>query len=48
MPFGEGRRKILADGIDPGVAKQEARREALDTSTNTFKAVAREWDAGKA
>lgn len=40
-------KKQLADGIDPGAAKQETKRAVLAASVNTFEAVAREWHAGK-
>ena len=40
-------RKLLADGIDPGAAKQEAKHTARVASANSFEAVAREWHAGK-
>src|SRR5208337_2918273 len=36
-------RKALARGIDPGVAKKEAKRQILLKSGNTFEAIAREW-----
>lgn len=40
-------RKLLADGVDPGVAKQEAKHAAKVASANSFEAVSREWHAGK-
>lgn len=36
-------RELLADGIDPSVAKKEAKAEEAALSVNTFKAVALEW-----
>lgn len=36
-------RKMLADGIDPSVAKQEKHQLAEVNAANTFEAVAREW-----
>src|SRR5262245_1929507 len=36
-------RKVLADGKDPGEAKQEAKRLAAVNTGNTFEVVAREW-----
>lgn len=41
-------RRLLAEGIDPGAAKQEAKRAAEAASANSFEAVAREWHAAKA
>jgi integrase len=40
-------RKLLAEGVDPGAAKQEAKHAAKVASANSFEAVAREWHAGK-
>lgn len=40
-------RKLLADGIDPGAAKQEKKRADKLAHANNFEAVAREWHAGK-
>lgn len=40
-------RKLLADGIDPGAAKQEEKRALKLAHANSFEAVAREWHAGK-
>ena len=39
----EKAREQLADGIDPGVAKQEEKQTQSDLSKNTFEAVARAW-----
>jgi integrase len=36
-------RRLIANGIDPGDARKEARRVANQKSANTFEAVAREW-----
>lgn len=36
-------RRALANGIDPGEAKKEAKRTATVNRENTFEAVAREW-----
>lgn len=36
-------RELLADGIDPGAAKKEARAEKIALNINTFKTVALEW-----
>lgn len=36
-------RELLADGIDPGVAKREAKIALLSASANTFEAVALSW-----
>lgn len=44
----EKARELLADGIDPGTAKKEAKAEQAALSVNTFKAVALEWHAMKA
>jgi integrase len=40
-------RKKLADGIDPGAAKQEAKLAAKTASANSFESIAREWHTGK-
>ena len=40
-------RRLLAEGVDPGVAKQEAKHAAKVASANSFEAVGREWHAGK-
>ncbi len=40
-------RKLLAQGIDPGEAKQTKKREARQHAANTFEAVAREWHEKK-
>ncbi|MDO8284506.1 MAG: integrase arm-type DNA-binding domain-containing protein [Rhodoferax sp.] len=39
----EKARELLADGIDPGIAKQEEKAVKLAASANTFEVVAREW-----
>jgi integrase len=36
-------RKLLANGVDPGTAKQESKRAAKAATENSFEAVAREW-----
>ncbi len=36
-------RALLANGIDPGMAKKEAQAEKMALTINTFKAVALEW-----
>lgn len=36
-------RKVLAEGIDPGAAKQEEKRGRRIAAENTFEAVARAW-----
>ena len=36
-------RKALANGIDPGAAKQEEKRRAVFNAENTFEGVAKEW-----
>src|SRR5699024_4978769 len=36
-------RELLSEGTDPGEAKQEAKRAALEAAENSFEAVAREW-----
>jgi len=41
-------KKQLADGIDPGAAKQETKRVRLEANANSFEAVAREWHKQKA
>lgn len=41
-------RKLLAEGIDPAVAKKEVQRAAKVASSNSFEVVAREWHAIKA
>lgn len=41
-------RALLTEGIDPGAAKQEAKREAAQSAANTFEAVAREWHTKRA
>lgn len=40
-------RKLLADGIDPGAAKKEAKHAARIAMSNSFEAVARDWHALK-
>jgi integrase len=45
----EKARELLADGIDPGAAKQEEKAAKRAASANTFEVVAREWlDKSKA
>jgi hypothetical protein len=39
----EAARKLIANGIDPGAAKQTEKREAKIAAANTFESVAREW-----
>ncbi|MBS0461697.1 MAG: integrase arm-type DNA-binding domain-containing protein [Proteobacteria bacterium] len=36
-------RKLLADGIDPGVKRQAEKTAAVERAANSFEAVAREW-----
>ena len=36
-------RKLLDDDIDPGQAKREKKRKAVERSANTFEKIAREW-----
>ena len=36
-------RELLADGIDPGVAKRQERQAKADAAANTFEAAARAW-----
>lgn len=36
-------RELLADGIDPGAAKQEAKQAQTAVLANTFERVARDW-----
>jgi len=36
-------RALLADGLDPGVAKRDAKRQDVTAAANTFERVAREW-----
>ncbi len=36
-------KKILAGGIDPSIAKKQAKRQAVINANNTFEAVGREW-----
>lgn len=38
-------RELLADGIDPGEAKQEAKRAAQESVDHAFETIAREWHA---
>ena len=38
-------RALLASGIDPSVARKEAKRDAAGRAANSFEAVAREWHA---
>lgn len=39
----EKARELLADGIDPGVAKREEKQARTDAAANTFEVVSREW-----
>src|SRR5262245_19877181 len=43
----EKSRKLLADGIDPGRAKQESKRQLTEKHQNTFQAMALEWHKSK-
>jgi hypothetical protein len=36
-------RELLAEGIDPNAAKQEAKQASAAAAANTFESVAREW-----
>ena len=36
-------RELLADGIDPGVAKRQEKQAKADATANTFEAAARVW-----
>jgi len=36
-------RKLLADGVDPGEARKEAKAVKLEAAANTFGTVAEEW-----
>lgn len=38
-------RKLLANQVDPGVYKQEAKRASREMALNSFEAVGREWYA---
>lgn len=40
-------RRMLADDVDPGAAKREAKQAARVASVNSFEAVAREWHGNK-
>lgn len=44
----DGARKQLANDIDPGVAKREAKQARTDAAANTFESVARQWLAKSA
>lgn len=44
----EAARKLIANGIDPGEAKQAQKREDKIVAANTFEAVAREWVENRA
>jgi len=44
----EKARELLADGIDPKVAKVKEKQAKAEASANTFEAIAREWHATKA
>ncbi|VTU14346.1 tyrosine-type recombinase/integrase [Variovorax sp. RA8] len=39
----ERARELLADGIDPGVAKREEKQARTDAAANTFEVVSRDW-----
>lgn len=39
----EKARELLADGIDPGVAKREEKQARTDAAANTFEVVSRDW-----
>ncbi len=39
----EEAKKLIRDGIDPVLAKREAKKAAEDNAANTFKAIAMEW-----
>ena len=39
----EAARELLADGLDPSVAKSQEKRARASAAVNTFEAVAREW-----
>ncbi|GJH07734.1 integrase arm-type DNA-binding domain-containing protein [Caballeronia novacaledonica] len=41
----DGARKLLANGVDPGVARKVQKAAAVERSANSFEAVAREWFA---
>jgi hypothetical protein len=36
-------RKLLADGIDPGVQRKQEKQEKRTAQANTFEVIAREW-----
>lgn len=38
-------RKLLANGVDPGTVKQQAKRSIRETAGNSFEMIAREWFA---
>jgi len=38
-------RKLLANGVDPGSVKQQAKRAIKENAANSFEAIAREWFA---
>lgn len=38
-------RKLLVEGVDPGIAKQVSKRSAKQSIENSFEAIAREWYA---
>lgn len=40
-------RRLLADGVDPSMARKETKRAEKLASSNSFEAVAREWHSGK-
>ncbi|WP_244746211.1 tyrosine-type recombinase/integrase [Paraburkholderia terricola] len=41
----DGARKLLANGVDPGVARKVQKAATVERSANSFEAVAREWFA---
>jgi hypothetical protein len=44
----EKARELLADGIDPNIAKTEEKQAKAAAAVNTFEAIAREWNETKA
>jgi integrase len=40
-------RRLIAEGIDPGVVKQEKKRDQLIDAVNTFEEIARQWHEKK-
>ena len=39
----EKARELLADGIDPGIAKREEKQAKADAAAHTFKLIAHDW-----